>query len=379
MTGEPLDTLVEELNRVLGGRRQDPAAAAAVLERAVAAVRSDPAATERWHEPELLDDLVDCYEQLGRTDDAIAAMRAAITAGWDGRPDGRCRIAELLMRAGRVAEAGPLWAQVTADTPRDIWLYNNAGLEYADVGDHETALTWLTDGLNLALTTGDPERLIDQLRDLRGTVLTRLGRLPDQLQERARAFLDDPAPTRRGFVPATATRPDDHHPAVRPRPEPSPFQRPLAPASGSAPPPAGMPHDEPKACEPGTRTLLALAWFPAEEYPAALYRWPELTTEGAAKGATDHAAYNHALERTLQKYANAGLTRLAIAPIRIPDFLTWCTDHGNDPATPAARATYSADLARRGGAIAWPPTRNRPCWCGSGRKYKQCCRPADAR
>ena len=23
---------------------------------------------------------------------------------------------------------------------------------------------------------------------------------------------------------------------------------------------------------------------------------------------------------------------------------------------------------------AWPPPRTAPCWCGSGRKYKQCCR-----
>ena len=25
------------------------------------------------------------------------------------------------------------------------------------------------------------------------------------------------------------------------------------------------------------------------------------------------------------------------------------------------------------GVIAWPPGRNQPCWCGSGRKYKKCC------
>jgi uncharacterized protein YecA (UPF0149 family) len=25
--------------------------------------------------------------------------------------------------------------------------------------------------------------------------------------------------------------------------------------------------------------------------------------------------------------------------------------------------------------IHWPPARTAPCWCGSGRKYKQCCRP----
>ncbi|WP_344437186.1 SEC-C metal-binding domain-containing protein [Actinomadura bangladeshensis] len=23
--------------------------------------------------------------------------------------------------------------------------------------------------------------------------------------------------------------------------------------------------------------------------------------------------------------------------------------------------------------LAWPPERNAPCWCGSGRKYKKCC------
>ncbi|MEU3308968.1 SEC-C metal-binding domain-containing protein, partial [Nocardiopsis sp. NPDC006832] len=28
---------------------------------------------------------------------------------------------------------------------------------------------------------------------------------------------------------------------------------------------------------------------------------------------------------------------------------------------------------------AWPPERNRPCWCGSGRKYKKCCGSPSAR
>jgi tetratricopeptide (TPR) repeat protein len=156
VTGESIHALAQELDRVLAGRPQDPVAAAVVLERAVAACRSDPAAADRWHEPELWDELVDVYEQLGRTDDAIAAMRSAIAAGWRGRPDGRCRIAELLMRTGQVAEAAPLWDEVRADTPDDVWLYNNAGLEYAALGDDATALEWLTDGLNLALTTGDP-------------------------------------------------------------------------------------------------------------------------------------------------------------------------------------------------------------------------------
>ena len=161
-------------------------------------------------------------------------------------------------------------------------------------------------------------------------------------------------------------------------PTASPFHRTRIPTDRADTEPLGS--TNPDEATPGdpVRTL-ALAWFPADEYPDALRRWPELTAEGAAKGAVEHAAYNLALERTLRGYADAGLTRLAISPIRITAFLAWCADRGSDPATPSARAHYSADLARRHGAIAWPPARNQPCWCGSGRKYKQCCGRADAR
>lgn len=370
LTGESIKTLADDLERVLAKLPVDPVAAAAVLERAIAACRSDAAAADQFHEPELLSELVDVYEQLGRTDDAIAAMRSAIAAGWRGRPDGRCRIAELLMRAGRVAEAAPLWEQVQVDTPDDVWLCNNAGLEYAAVGDDATALTWLTQGLDLALATGDQERLVDQLHDLRGAALTRLGRPADRLQARATEFLATPATTAHRFaVPPPTTLPPGEGPAAAAT-APSLFRRPratvaqaprqeIAPADGSV---AG-----------GRVRMLALAWFPADQYPEALRRWPELTAEGAAKDAADHGAYNQALERTLREYADAGQMRLAISPIRIPDYLAWCTGRGADPAAPAARANYAADLARQGEVIAWPPARNQPCWCGTGRKYKQCC------
>ncbi|WP_083822385.1 SEC-C metal-binding domain-containing protein [Saccharopolyspora spinosa] len=26
-------------------------------------------------------------------------------------------------------------------------------------------------------------------------------------------------------------------------------------------------------------------------------------------------------------------------------------------------------------SVPWPPARGATCWCGSGRKYQQCCRP----
>jgi len=122
------------------------------------------------------------------------------------------------------------------------------------------------------------------------------------------------------------------------------------------------------------RGQLAWAWFPAGEYQQALARWPELTEAGGpAAGGRDHARYCLALQGKLREASDAGLTGIQIAPIRLAAFLAWCDEHGEDPGQ--ARAGYAADLARRQAPelIAWPPGRNEPCWCGSGRKYKKCC------
>ena len=382
---QQVDSLDGELTRVLGARPRDAAACIPVLERAAGLCRTDPAAAQMWVEVELLDELVDCYEAVGRVDDAITTMERALDVGWHGEPDGRCRIAELLMRDGRVEQAAPIWQQVLQDTPGDVWLYNNAGFEYAAIGDHREALTWLTRGLQLAIDTRDPDRLVDQLAGLRAESLTALGQPADELQAAAAAFLADPPPRpARSFARLTPPPPAGGGPraALRAIPDLLPTdlvsQGPTIGAGRRWPPadptlPAAAPDGA--ANRAGESVVVALAWFPADEYPQALALWPALATEGAAKGVADHAAYNRALQRTLTEYADAGFTRLRIAAIRIPDFLAWCQDRGKDPATGPTRASYCADLARRGdpGVMVWPPARNLRCWCGSGRKYKLCC------
>jgi hypothetical protein len=52
-------------------------------------------------------------------------------------------------------------------------------------GEHAGALEWLTTGLELALRTGDPESALDQLRPLRASCLSALGRPSGEIQERA--------------------------------------------------------------------------------------------------------------------------------------------------------------------------------------------------
>jgi tetratricopeptide (TPR) repeat protein len=318
-------------------RPRDDVAYAEALNDAIALLRRGDRAPEWFYLPELLDELASTYCHLGRFDEALVAMREAIDAGARGQPDVRCRIAEILMRAGRVAEAEPIWAQVRADTPGDVWLYNNAGLEYADIGENATALTWLTEGLRIALATDDPERLVDQLMELRKASMTALGLEADELQAQAAAFDEarqrERAARRARSVPA----PRDVAASVRP-------------------------------------LLVAFAWFPASEYERALALWPGLTEPGSsAEGGRPHAAYCRAFQARLTEAADAGAAGLRVAPVRIDALLAWCAERGVDPDD--ARADYAADLTRThpGEVIAWPPGRNAPCWCGSGRKYKKCC------
>jgi tetratricopeptide (TPR) repeat protein len=336
-----MTNLVERLERELyaaaAARPKDSARYVAVLQRAVQTCTADPEAAEVLDLADLYLELATEYETLGRCADALAAADAAVDAGLRSNPDPRCLRAEILMRAGRVGEAEPIWAAVLADTPDDVWLYNNAGLEYAHAGDHGAALRWLTDGLRLALRSGDPERLVDQLADLRQESLDSLGRPADALQEQAAGFLREKQQAR-----------------------PTRVEEPAADPSNGA-----------------RVNAVALAWLPADDYEEAVKLWPELAESelvAGPAGPLPHRLYCRAMQQQLVELSQVGIPGLAIAPVRVAPFTAWCTEQGQQPDS-EARATYAAHLAANAdpGVVSWPPGRNQPCWCGSGRKYKKCC------
>ena len=140
--------------------------------------------------PECYADLARSFDHQGRHDDAITAMERAIEHGWGGRPDGRSDIAEFHLRAGRSEQAAQIWAELKADDPGDVWLYNAAGLSYSEVGEHELAVAWLGEGIELAMSNEDPEGIVAQLSDVRRRSLQALGREPDELEQRVEPFLE---------------------------------------------------------------------------------------------------------------------------------------------------------------------------------------------
>ena len=254
-----------ELGRLEGGVEEarqakpyDPAAHVHALERLVETADREPETAETYRMSELFEELSEAYGAVGRYEDALEAMERAITAGYEGEPDPRCRLAELHLRFGHPEPAHAIFAQVKTETPDDVWLYNNAGLEYRHSGDFERALGWLDDGLELALRTGDPERLVGQLRDVRQGCLDALGRTSDDLQRRATEF--EP-PARRG-APTWS----------------------MAPRSSSV-----VPQPVPPA-ERGVKMTVGFAWFPSGDFPLALERWPDWSTAGWSRTSASTAA-----------------------------------------------------------------------------------------
>lgn len=312
------------------------------MDRGLAACRTDAAAAAYLDSLELHSELAETYDRLGRVEDALRHADVLVEEEYACAPDPRCRRAEILTRHGRFEEAVAIWDAVTRDTPNDVWVYNNAGLEYVTGGEHETALSWLTRALELAVRSVDPEHLLGQLRGLRAECLSALGREPDDLRT-AEPVGPEPAP-----VTPTGLASQVRHMAAERE------------STGLMP--------------------LTVAWLPAEEYAEWPARWPDLAdsplVQDEARGrAVTHAVYCRRMERRLRELQETGVARLLVAPLRASDLTQWVADNPPDELDPAQlRARYAADLGRdRSSTIAWPPGRNEPCWCGSGRKYKKCC------
>jgi tetratricopeptide (TPR) repeat protein len=296
--------------------------------------------------PECYADLAREYDRQGHHDDAIALHERAIELGWDSIPDPRSDIAEFHLRAGREEQAAAIWAELKASDPDDVWLYNAVGLAYNEVGKHELAVAWLGGGIELAMPTDDPEGIINQLSHFRRISLQALGRDLDELEERVDRFMAEWSSEESSRKRRLA--------------------RLIEAGNFSLPVP-----DRDRERE---ELVVSLTWFPSGEYEEAIRRWPSLAEDWAD---VPHSDYCTRFDGSIKWMRSQGMPIRAVAPIVIEDFLAWCAEHDEDPEE--ARPTYAVHRMTAGEVITWPPGRNEPCWCGSGRKYKKCCGPAPAR
>ncbi len=326
---------LKSINRELDGARErgEHATCVRLITAALALPQSQP------DRAGYLDELAYCYERLGRFEDAIDAMRAAVAAGWDGElddhPSAQALIADLLLRAGREQEADEAWRQAERDDPRNPSVHAAASDAYTSVGLHSKALPWQTKGLQLALAAGEEEgELAGSLTEQRSETLDLLGLESDELQLRAEELIERQE---------QQDRESDREFLRR--------------------------WNQPQTIAP-QQAYISLAWFPPDQYPRALATWPSFA-EDYEHG--PYAAYCARLELLLRDLRSQGVKQLGLTPITIDEYLTWCTEHDRDPEQSDTRASYASELVERGVVNPWPPERNKSCWCGSERKYKKCC------
>jgi tetratricopeptide (TPR) repeat protein len=323
---------------------------------------------------EVWDNIHELHKRAGDYDAAIAAKQEAVRAGYRSEPDPDADIAECHLLAGRRAEADALFAELRVRTPEDVWLYNSAGFSYAGVSDHLESARWFRDGIEVAFRTGDPEQVVVQLLEGLEAAWKASGETPEPgLNEQVDAFVDAWKPPPRG----DRFRWDDLPPLIERRCEhcgydPAILRGPVGDGHARRRDVAWEPSpDRPRAGLPSTM-VVSLAWFPRGEWEKAAAVWPDLLDELPA----DHTAYSHRIEARMKRLARtlAGHP-LRVAPMTVDGLTEFSAKADEPPGTGEARSSYAAEIARRGDALAWPPGRNAPCWCGSGRKYKTCCGP----
>lgn len=117
-------------------------------------------------------------------------------------------------------------------------------------------------------------------------------------------------------------------------------------------------------------TAALSVFWPAAEYAKLTARWPHL----AAEVGETWDEHRHSVERHCATIERAGHVVKQL-PGSVEGLAAFVAARGGaEPAAPDL-AAYPDLRTVTVPMTAWPPERTAPCWCGSGRKYKRCCRP----
>lgn len=377
MTQKPTITFAESSREIARlTKAAEEAGRAGQIDDAIAAWQAaldHPCAHHQVVDYEILDEIHQLLRRAARYDEAIEAKRQAIAAGYRSQPYAEADIAECLLKADRRDEADRLYAELRERDPEDVWLNNSAAYAYGGVDDRE-ALRWSLDGIELAIAMGDHDQVTWQLVECAEHSWSALGEPVDQ------AVLDRVEAFHRSWTrppwknPFPDLQPHPEHPCSYCGWDPEILRRSSGFGDATravASETRAMPN--PPAKRGSDRSLpVAIAWFPAAEWEEAIRRWPGLLDELPV----EHLAYSHEIEARAKRLAKHIPGRAAhISPLTVDGLVEHAPDCGDDPGSAEARSSLAAEQLRVGDAIGWPPGRNERCWCGSGKKYKQCCGP----
>ncbi|MEV0703848.1 SEC-C metal-binding domain-containing protein [Saccharopolyspora sp. NPDC050389] len=262
----------------------------------------------------------DYWHFAGEHEREERALRVAAEVDDDGNVlHGPAAYAKFLLTHGRRAEAEERFARLLREGSNCEWAYVTASVAYQLVDEPQEALRWLNIGVNRFVPSLDAEMEMGdagfELLRQRSLLRRELGLPadgPDELLGRL---------TEHGRQIGEQIKN---------------IQR----------------HDE----------NVAILYWPAADF-ANLQRERPNWYPGI-----EHLEHRREAERALQQRPEA-----AVVIGSIEALVDFAASRGIALDEQSTRAEFAAEAARRGLAIAWPPSRNDACWCGSARKYKKCC------
>lgn len=105
--------------------------------------------------------------------------------------------------------------------------------------------------------------------------------------------------------------------------------------------------------------------FQRAERAEAQRRWPGEYTQPDEE-------YNAIAESRWRELAERGVPSIRVVPATVDGLVAFAERTGGSPTDVAVKTRY-VNTVPEPQTLPWPPARNAPCWCGSGRKYKKCC------
>jgi tetratricopeptide (TPR) repeat protein len=272
------------------------------------------------------------WRRAGEHDRAIELLTEAIALG--GRDGGNARVAmaEVLFELDREDEARAQFDVLRRDRPSSPMPYHMAAELLEERTEYQEALTWF----NIAVSRLTEQEMADRHGEFRFL-----------------SYANHVIAGRRRVRQALELPPDELDESLPLRTSPFTQIGDLAERVAHGAP---TPHE------------VRVLFWPRPEIPRAHDRWPQLV---------QHADIDTIVrDRELgnRELSEAGISRMTMVPLTVAKLTEFAARTGADPEDGTTRRACLDEIANEGGGISWPPSRNAPCWCGSGAKYKKCCR-----
>jgi hypothetical protein len=113
----------------------------------------------------------------------------------------------------------------------------------------------------------------------------------------------------------------------------------------------------------------SMVWWPEREYDRLVRQVGEVTNFLGTRW-SDHAAI---VESAMRTAAAVSTEPISLVEASFVGFTMFVAMRKADPREASTMTAFTTFMGTENKPVRWPPPPRKPCWCQSGRRYKDCC------